>query len=105
MATLAFATAALTTERRLALAAVTSGAVELEAPELVNLPRPAHRGLQLFFSISSAHLQDVRRHRLEVPGDAISMRRPARQRLEDQHLERAGEKLRADGMLVPHVDV
>jgi len=61
MATLAFATAALTTERRLALAAVTSGAVELEAPELVNLPRPAHRGLQLFFSISSAHLQDVRR--------------------------------------------
>src|SRR5262245_6620544 len=48
-------------------------------------------------------LQDVCRHHLEVPGDGVSVRRPTRQRLEDQHFERAGKQFRADGMLVSHV--
>src|SRR5438132_8691735 len=44
-----------------------------------------------------ADLQDVAGHLFEAPGDGVAVRLLARQRLEDEHLESAGQQLSAEG--------
>src|ERR1051326_2150889 len=90
----------LSTRRRDAIEARAASRLRL-APFRAR-PPVDQQSLQGRIERALADLEDVGRRLLEMPRDRVAVRGAARQRLEDEHLERAREQFRRDRRLVPH---